>query len=256
MLLQKRKERILGNMKFIAQLFLMGILSSRVIRSVVNQLLFRVDAPEEHYIECVGTLLHNIGSILMETESGRAYVTQFVARMKNLTARDEYGKRIKFMMKDVIDAAQAGWAGKHAGARLVSAAKSKEAVRRDAQVELLEKKKTNTPNNVYGDSYYHQRPARGGSSSNFKPTSVLQRAAVKPAAATSAVISSSKKVAEEWSSEEDEEDDQHSDDVSEYAASSSSGDDESDSPHESSSSEEAEEIEDDGEGEFTTVARH
>jgi hypothetical protein len=223
---------------------------------VVNQLLFRVDAPEEHYIECVGTLLHNIGSILMETESGRAYVTQFVARMKNLTARDEYGKRIKFMMKDVIDAAQAGWAGKHAGARLVSAAKSKEAVRRDAQVELLEKKKTNTPNNVYGDSYYHQRPARGGSSSNFKPTSVLQRAAVKPAAATSAVISSSKKVAEEWSSEEDEEDDQHSDDVSEYAASSSSGDDESDSPHESSSSEEAEEIEDDGEGEFTTVARH
>ena len=93
------------------------------------------------------------------------------------------------MMKDIIDAAKAGWAGNHAGSRLVSAAKSKEEVRRDAQIESEKKKSV---------------PLRGGRGPAvpFRPTAVLKRAS-DPAPK-----------AEQWSDE-----DQDEEEASEYAAS-------------------------------------
>jgi len=209
--MMKKKERILGNMKFIAQLFLMRILSSRVVRSVVEQLLFRREEPEEHYIECVGILLHNIGATLYETESGRAYIAQFVERMKVLCNRPNYGKRIKFLMKDVVEAAEAGWSGKYAKSHLVATAKSKEAVRRDAQQE-----QTTTPGDRRGP--VDRRPVvtsqggwtRSNSSSSFKPTGVLNR---NSGSTAQLERRESIQEEEEWEDEEEE---------SEYAPSSHS----------------------------------
>lgn len=186
--MHKKKERILGNMKFIAQLFLMRILSSRVVRSVVEQLLFRTDEPEEHYIECVSILLHNIGATLYETESGRAYIAQFADRMNDLTTREAYGKRIKFLMSDLVDAASLGWAGKHS--RHVAAAKSKEEVRKDA---IDEQKRKSTPAPPRG----YQKPAPVVQ--NY--TSVLKRA--------DPPVQRRDSIPEDWTDEED--------DVSEYA---------------------------------------
>ena len=189
--MHKKKERILGNMKFIAQLFLMRILSSRVVRSVVEQLLFRTDEPEEHYIECVSILLHNIGSTLFETESGRAYIAQFADRMTDLTGREIYGKRIKFLMTDLVEASSVGWDGRQS--RHVVAAKSKEEVRKDAQEELNRK----TP--AIPVRGYQRAPA-------YKPVAVLKRdSAPAPAVARRDSIPE-----EPWSDDED-------DDVSEYA---------------------------------------
>jgi len=201
MFVQKRKERILGNMKFIAQLFLATILSSRVIRLVVEQLLFRTDEPEEHYIECVGILLHNIGATLMESESGREYVDKFVDRMIDLSSRECYGKRIKFLMRDIVDAARAGWSGKHAGSRLVSSVKTKEEVRKAA----LDEQKPSQPQRYSsaGGKPVGKSPAP---TSTYKPTQVLRRAfpeEVKP------------KEDSDWSDEE-------SDEASEYESSSES----------------------------------
>jgi hypothetical protein len=230
MFMLKKKERILGNMKFIAQLFLMRILSSRVVRSVVEQLLYRREEPEEHYIECVGILLHNIGSTLYETESGRAYISQFVEKMKDLCGRSNYGKRIKFLMKDVIDAAQVGWQGKHAASHLVATAKSKEAVRRDAQTEEQRQVVTTTggvKRSGSSSGLGRQNPNNGWGRQNFKPISVL------PRTSSSAVNSLKRResipedevVEDEWSDEEDE--------VSEYAPSSHGGDNDEEEGQES-----------------------
>jgi hypothetical protein len=208
MFMQKRKERILGNMKFIAQLFLMRILSSKVIRSVVEQLLFRTDEPEEHYIECVGILLHNIGATLMESESGRAYVGQFVERMKDLISRPSYGKRIKFLMQDIIDAARAGWSGKHAGSRLVSSVKSKEEVRKAAMNE----QQTGGGRFAGKTSSQTRNPPQ---TTSFRPTGVLRRASQEE----TAVAPKPDDEDEDWSNEEDEQEDEEEDEVSEYESS-------------------------------------
>lgn len=214
MLMQKRKERILGNMKFIAQLFLMRILSSRVIRSVVEQLLFRVDEPEEHYIECVGILLHNIGGTLMDSESGRAYVSQFVDRLKDLIQREAYGKRIRFLMQDIIDAARAGWTGKHASSRLVSTVKSKEEVRK-AALDEQQQRQSGPPQSSRPRAPVV--PARQQSSSTttttYRPAAVLRRTSQTAAAAATAapVAAQAEEEESDWSDEEEE------DEVSEYA---------------------------------------
>ena len=205
----KKKERILGNMKFIAQLFLMRILSSRVVRSVVEQLLFRTDEPEEHYIECIGILLHNIGATLMGSESGRAYVGQFVDRMKDLCTRECYGKRIKFLMKDVTDAAEAGWAGKHGESRMVTAAKSKEAVRKDAQEELKKKAAAAAAPSYPSSRYQAAAPRVAAPAAPFRPTVLRRPTETKQPEPVA-------KKEGDWTDEDEDEEDE----VSEYAPSS------------------------------------
>lgn len=197
LIITKKKNRILGNMKFIAQLFLMRILSSRSIRSVVEQLLFRTEAPEEHYIECICILLHNIGATLYQTDSGRAYVDQFVDRMEELCGKESYGKRIKFLMKDVIEAASTGWEGKHGGARMVTAAKSKEAVRKETQQELSRS----------NSSKFARTPTPAATPPRQVVTAVLHRPAEQATRRPS--------IPEEEEEDEDEDDDDS--DVSEYA---------------------------------------
>ena len=71
--LMKQKERILGNMKFIGQLFLRRLLSHKVVREVVTHLIFRREKPQEHFIECLCMLLRNIGSTLEDSTVGSQY---------------------------------------------------------------------------------------------------------------------------------------------------------------------------------------
>jgi hypothetical protein len=201
MFVTKKKNRILGNMKFIAQLFLMRILSSRTIRSVVEQLLFRTECPEEHYIECICILLHNIGGTLFQTESGKAYIEQFIERLEDLYEKDSYGKRIKFLMKDVIEAASQGWEGTHGGARMVTSAKSKEEARKDEKPAEISRTNSN------------RFPARPVSKPVAAPvTAVLSRRTNSYAAVAPQPLGRRDSIPEE----EEEEDDE----VSEYAPSS------------------------------------
>ena len=63
-LLKKKKTRVLGNMRFIGELFLRRALSPNVLNDVVHALVFssKGDAfPDEHFIECLTELLTTIG---------------------------------------------------------------------------------------------------------------------------------------------------------------------------------------------------
>ncbi|EER09864.1 eukaryotic initiation factor 4f, putative [Perkinsus marinus ATCC 50983] len=122
----KKKERILGNMKFIGQLFLRQLLSAKVIKEVVGQLIFRSDEPEEHYIECVCILLLNIGSTLDQYDRGRNMCTAFIRRLRDIKRLD-YPSRLKFMIQDLIDNRSRGWVdrkGNPVGGRSKKAVKS------------------------------------------------------------------------------------------------------------------------------------
>ena len=63
-LLKKKKTRVLGNMRFIGELFLRRALGSKVLNDVVQSLVFSSKAdsfPDEHFIECLTELLTTIG---------------------------------------------------------------------------------------------------------------------------------------------------------------------------------------------------
>ncbi|KAF4670708.1 hypothetical protein FOL47_001857, partial [Perkinsus chesapeaki] len=104
----KKKERILGNMKFFGHLCLRQLLSVKVIKEVVSQLVFGSNEPEEHCIECVCILLQNIGSTWDRTERGRSLCTTFLGRLRELKSLN-YPSRLKFMIQDLIDNRARGW---------------------------------------------------------------------------------------------------------------------------------------------------
>merc|ERR1719163_929023 len=130
-IVKKQKDRVLGNMKFIGQLYLRKLLSHKVVREVVLRLVFKHEPPEEHYIECFCMLVKNIGATLESSEQGRSYMQQFANRMKDLANVESYTKRIKFAIQNVLDLRSNGWQERVLKERM----KTKDQIRRDAGME-------------------------------------------------------------------------------------------------------------------------
>jgi hypothetical protein len=143
---KRRKDRMLANMKLIGHIFLRQLLPSRVISSVIQELVLgngdeENHTPEEHSIECACELLMSTGHTLESMASGRQSVQLVCCRLselKNLkTAEGKglYSKRIQFLVQDMLDARLAGWTKKS----FKSSAKTKEEVRLDQERELTAK---------------------------------------------------------------------------------------------------------------------
>merc|ERR1719316_914801 len=127
-IVKKQKDRVLGNMKFIGQLYLRKLLSHKVVREVVVRLVFKSEPPEEHYIECFCMLVRNIGATLESSDQGKSYMQQFANRMKDLAASNDYRKRIKFAIQDVLELRQNNWQERV----LKEQMKTKDQIRKDA----------------------------------------------------------------------------------------------------------------------------
>ncbi|CEM30102.1 unnamed protein product [Vitrella brassicaformis CCMP3155] len=109
--LKKLKDRILGNIKFIGELFLRRLLPTKVVKEVVTSLIGE-DAsysPEELFIECLCTLVTTIGLTLESTDAGKQLLTHFISRMTELKDQDKYSTRIKFALQDVLDLRKNDW---------------------------------------------------------------------------------------------------------------------------------------------------
>lgn len=137
---KKRKDRVLANMKFIGNLFLRKLLSSKILSAVIRDLAGCEDeqsVPEEPMVECLCELITSIGFTLEETPAGRAAIVQVVGRLKELKSRKEdgrslYCKRVQFTIQDVLDCRDAGWQKKS----FKAAAKTKDEIRQQQEQEL------------------------------------------------------------------------------------------------------------------------
>lgn len=158
----KKKERCLANMKFIGHLFLRKLLTAKIIGQVIQDLAMCHDAgnnPAEHVLECICTLLNNIGYTLDGMPAGKESIKQMCGRLLDLKqrktkksgkAQDVYAKRIQFMIQDLIDTKNAGWVKKS----FKAAAKTKEQIREDAKRDEKSQKNDGSEVVVAG-----QRPA-------------------------------------------------------------------------------------------------
>lgn len=117
LVLKKRKDKMLANMKFIGNLFLRQLLAVKVIGQVVYDLVGIKDNsqyPEEHMIECVCELLKAIGHTLEQTTHGKTLMEQFTQRMKDLKrsptdGSQPYSKRIIYKIQDLLDLRHNNW---------------------------------------------------------------------------------------------------------------------------------------------------
>jgi len=105
----KAKGRYLGNIQFIAQLFLVKIVSVKVLTDCIGTLIQSNDPPEQECIETMCKLVQSVGKQLQEKLSTRDDKAKFF--MEALFKRfdrysrmaDKYPPRIRFLLLDTIE---------------------------------------------------------------------------------------------------------------------------------------------------------
>jgi hypothetical protein len=131
---KKRRDRARGNMRFIGQLFLRALLGSRIIESIIKDLVKCEDpdlTPEEAIVECVCELLQNTGYTLeCSGEAGKASLSKVCDKL--CAIKGKYSKRIQFGIQDVLDIRGAGWKKKS----FKASAKTKGEIRREQEQDL------------------------------------------------------------------------------------------------------------------------
>mmetsp|Transcript_51210 Transcript_51210/g.112212 ORF Transcript_51210/g.112212 Transcript_51210/m.112212 type:complete len:531 (+) Transcript_51210:138-1730(+) len=139
-----KKDRMRANMKFIGHLFLRQLLSTKVIGSVICELLLcdqTDEMPEEHAIESACELLMSVGYTLETIPSGVRAVEQVCGRMLELKSRKSpegkgiYCKRVQFMVQDLLETRHAGWTKK----TFQCTAKTKEEIRQEQERDIIAK---------------------------------------------------------------------------------------------------------------------
>jgi hypothetical protein len=118
---KKLKDRVLANMKFIGHLFLRQLITRGIVALMMSELalVHKDDAnPEEHMIECICELLSATGAMLESTDAGKPAALQICSRLMDLKTRTNtsgaqvYSKRVQFLIQDVLEMRDAGWAKK------------------------------------------------------------------------------------------------------------------------------------------------
>ncbi|XP_065911089.1 eukaryotic translation initiation factor 4 gamma 2-like isoform X2 [Dysidea avara] len=106
------KRKMLGNIKFIGELFKLGMLHESIMHQCVKELLEKkkhqqiVDTTEN--IECLCNLLKTVGKKL-DVEKAQGWMNQYFKRMTQISTNEELPPRYRFMLQDTIDLRSNQW---------------------------------------------------------------------------------------------------------------------------------------------------
>ncbi|OIR57666.1 MAG: uncharacterized protein A8A55_1570 [Amphiamblys sp. WSBS2006] len=102
------RDRILGNLVFIAQLFQYKLLSKRVIFNIVEELFSNIDNADADDIKCLTTFMTNIGETLefgesCETTTMKKYYEKLEATMAHLYATEGRKTHVYYMILELVE---------------------------------------------------------------------------------------------------------------------------------------------------------
>ncbi|KAH8703655.1 hypothetical protein BGW36DRAFT_393925 [Talaromyces proteolyticus] len=106
------KRRGLGLVKFIGELYKLGMLTERIMHECVKKLVDYEGIPDEAEVESLTSLLRTIGASLDVSEKGHAMMDAYFARISMMMETPNLPSRLKFMLLDVLDLRSAGWRSK------------------------------------------------------------------------------------------------------------------------------------------------
>ncbi|KAJ1530338.1 hypothetical protein ONE63_005252 [Megalurothrips usitatus] len=113
------KRKMLGNIKFIGELGKLGILAERVLHECIQQLLLdskkKIVKEAAEDLECLSQIMCTCGRLL-DSEMARGLMNQYFTRMKVLAENPELPRRIRFMLRDVIELRANRWIPRKAAA--------------------------------------------------------------------------------------------------------------------------------------------
>ncbi|XP_022235669.1 eukaryotic translation initiation factor 4 gamma 3-like [Limulus polyphemus] len=104
----KAKRRSLGNIRFVGELFKLGMLTTLIMHTCIKKLLGQGD---EDSLECLCRLLTTIGKEIArdKNKSTQTAMETYFEAMKQIVKKRKTSSRIRFMLQDVIDLRQNNW---------------------------------------------------------------------------------------------------------------------------------------------------
>ncbi|KAL2001480.1 hypothetical protein VTN02DRAFT_1699 [Thermoascus thermophilus] len=131
------KRRGLGLVKFIGELYKLGMLTERIMHECVKKLVDYEGVPDEAEVESLTSLLRTIGGSLDASEKGHAMMDAYFVRINMMIETAGLPSRLKFMLMDVVDLRAANWKSKDAdkGPKTINEIRE-EAARQQQEAEM------------------------------------------------------------------------------------------------------------------------
>ncbi|KAK9315747.1 armadillo-type protein [Lipomyces starkeyi] len=105
------KRKGLGLVRFVGELYILDMLSEKIMHRCIQNLL--VAHPSEEEVESLCGLLRTIGAKLDNDRFHREHVDIYFSRMKDILEKEKLSSRIKFMIMDIFDLRKAQWKTKN-----------------------------------------------------------------------------------------------------------------------------------------------
>lgn len=154
--LAKAKRRSLGNIRFIGELFKLGMLTEGIMNDCIERLL-KQETDEEN-IECLCKLLTTIGSEIDKNNNANKMKSYFERLERISKKRDTNTARTRFMILDIIELRKNAWVPR----RAVNAPRRIEEIRQEAEDERLKLEAQIAANQQNERNARQQGGGRGG----------------------------------------------------------------------------------------------
>jgi len=108
------KQKILGNVKFIGELFKLEMLNAATLHKMLEQLLDKKSrlhpTLEERCedMECLSQIFRTCGKQL-DTDKSKNLIDQYFDNMEHKSSSSKYPPRIRFLLRDMIELRKDGW---------------------------------------------------------------------------------------------------------------------------------------------------
>lgn len=104
------KRRGIGLVKFIGQLYMLGMLTERIIHECIKKFLELDEGRAgESEVESLVSLLKIVGKELENSERGFALMNIYFERISSIMEQPDLPSRLRFKLMDVIDLRKSGW---------------------------------------------------------------------------------------------------------------------------------------------------
>ncbi|KAF8412488.1 hypothetical protein HHK36_000453 [Tetracentron sinense] len=129
----QERRRMLGNIRFLGELYKKKMLTERIMHECIKKLLGLYQNPEEEDIEALCKLMSTIGEMI-DHPKAEEHMDAYFDMMKKLSNNMKLSYRVRLILKDAIDLRKNKWQQK----RKVEGPKKIEQVHRDATQERQE----------------------------------------------------------------------------------------------------------------------
>ena len=106
------KRRGLGLVRFIGELYKLGMLTERIMHECVKKLVDYEGMPDEAEVESLTNLLRTIGQPLDSTNNGPKMMDAYFGKINDMIIIDGLPSRLRFMLMDIVDLRKKNWHSK------------------------------------------------------------------------------------------------------------------------------------------------